>query len=100
LFCKNFWQMCVMSECTFSETDVSTALTVSFAILDEFVLLLLHAARETSRNAASVSVNAFLFIITPLWLFWVISMCFSQCTSHPSNDRYSSTYFSAETFQL
>lgn len=54
-----------------SETDVSTALVVSFAVLDEFVPLL-HAASEASRNAASVSVNAFLFIITPPGIFWGI----------------------------
>ena len=29
-----------------------------------------------------------------------ISMCFSQCTSHPSTERYSSIYCSAEVFQL
>lgn len=63
------WQMRMMSECAFSETDVSTALVVSFAVLDEFVPLL-HAASEASRNAASVSVNAFLFIITPPGIFW------------------------------
>lgn len=61
----------MMSECAFSETDVSTALVVSFAVLDEFVPLL-HAASEASRNAASVSVNAFLFIITPPGIFWGI----------------------------